>query len=82
MYPEPAENWDSFSQAPAPSQAIDSVVDYPGESEFCRATDGKYIDEVWPVMDELMTVLSTIHPRLYEGVMIKLRDIPPSNPTR
>lgn len=29
--------------------------------------------EVWPVIDELMTTIQVIHPRLYTGVMAKLQ---------
>ena len=36
-----------------------------------RLFDGRWQDEVWPVMDELMTTIRTIYPRLYDAVMAK-----------
>ena len=48
-------------------------IDYEGESDFADAINGKSQSEVWPVIDELMTTLQVIHPRLYTGVMAKIR---------
>lgn len=56
-----------YSYAPAPdSVKIDSGSDFAG------AVNGKKPDEVWPVIDELMTTLQIIQPRLYSAVMQKL----------
>ena len=56
-----------YSYAPAPdSVRIDSG------SDFAEAVNGKKPDEVWPVIDELMTTLQIIQPRLYSAVMAKL----------
>ena len=30
--------------------------------------------DVWPIMDELMSTLQVLQPRLYDGVMRKLQD--------
>ena len=50
----------------------DSVIDYQGDSDFAKVINGKNPDEIWPVIDELMTTIQVIHPRLYTGVMGKL----------
>lgn len=47
------------------SQQID---DY-GESEFLQLIKGKDMQAMWLVMDELMTTLQAVNPRLYNGVM-------------
>ena len=47
-------------------------IEYTGESDFAKAIYGKDPGEVWAVIDELMTTLQVIHPRLYSGVMAKL----------
>ena len=49
-----------------------SAIDYQGESDFAKAIYGRDPSEVWPVIDELMTTIQVIHPRLYTGVMAKL----------
>ena len=70
LYPQATvEAMPSFSAAPPPS----SDIDFPGESEFAMAIDGRRQDEIWPVMDELMMTLETINPRLYNAVLRKLR---------
>lgn len=48
------------------------TIDYDGESEFAKAVNGKDASEIMPVMDELMTTLQVMHPRLYQGVLKKL----------
>lgn len=67
-----AEPLPAYSYAPAPEPT--SRIDYPGESEFSRAIDGRKQEDVLPVMGELMETLHIIQPRLYDAVMLKLQD--------
>jgi hypothetical protein len=62
-----------YSSAPAPSAS--ETVDYYSETEFGKLVQGKPIKDVMAVMDELISVISAIQPRLYDGVMRKLREI-------
>ena len=62
-----------YSSAPAPS--VPETVDYYSETEFGQLVQDKPIKDVMSVMDELISVLSAIQPRLYNGVMRKLHDI-------
>ena len=50
-----------------------SAIEYEGESDFAKAIKCREPGEVWPVIDELMTTIQVIHPRLYTGVMAKLQ---------
>ena len=59
-----------YSYAPAPDQIIAE-----GDSEFAKLIDGRSQMEVIPVMDELMTTLQIIQPRLYNAVMDKLTPV-------
>ena len=70
---------ESFNEPPAIySYSKEPTIETPGEisydsgSEFSEAISGKYQEDVWPVIDELMDVLHTINPRLYDGVLRKL----------
>lgn len=47
-------------------------VSFDSGSEFSDAIRGMDINDVLDVIDELMSVLHTINPRLYNGVMRKL----------
>lgn len=49
-------------------------VVYDGMSEFAEAIKNKDIYETLKIVDELMDTLSILNPKLYEGVMIKLRE--------
>ena len=62
-----------YSSAPAPS--VSETVDYYSDTEFGQLVQDKPIKDVMSVMDELISVLSAIQPRLYNGVMRKLNEI-------
>lgn len=57
-----------YSFAPAPQEEIT----YDSGSEFLKAVRGKDINQLLEIMDELMTTLQVLYPRLYDGVMIKI----------
>ena len=59
----------AYSYAPAP---IQNTVELPGESEFARTVDGMDQRDVLPVIDELMSTLKIVQPKLYNAVMNKL----------
>lgn len=65
-----AEPLPAYSYSPAPSVGID----FPGDSEFARAINGRDQEEIWPVIDELMDTINVLQPRLYDAVMRKLQD--------
>lgn len=52
-----------------------TVSTYDGDSDFARLAYGLDIDDLMPIMDELMQTLQIIQPRLYDGVMRKLNNI-------
>ena len=54
-----------YSFAPAP----ENIVEINSGSEFANIVNGRKQSDVWPVMDELMTTLQIIQPRLYESVL-------------
>ena len=54
------------------SGADPDVIDYDGDSEFAKAVRGKRMKDVLSTVDELMTTLQVMHPRLYTGVMARL----------
>lgn len=51
----------------------ESVVGYYGSSEFLKMVANKSSEEVWLLIDELMTTLSVINHRLYDSVMRRLK---------
>jgi hypothetical protein len=54
------------------SGADPDVINYDGDSEFAQLVRGKSQKDVMAVMDELMSTLHVMHPRLYDGVMNKI----------
>ena len=73
---------DHLTERPAPvlkacepemySGADPEVIDYDGDSDFAKAIRGKSQKDVIAVIDELMTTLQVMHPRLYAGVMARI----------
>ena len=59
----------SFSPGPA-------YKDLPySESDFSQEVMNKGIDQVFPVLDELMDALMVVNPKLYRSTMTKLSDL-------
>lgn len=54
------------------SGAMPERIEYEGDSEFADVIRGKDWNEVMSVIDELMSTLQVIHPRLYTGVIGRL----------
>ena len=61
----------TYSYASAPDKKDNTYIVINSDTEFAHLVDGRRQDEVWPVMDELMTTIRTIYPRLYDAVMAK-----------
>ena len=62
--PEPSYSY-------APPEVADEVT-YDSGSTFSNAIRGRPQDDIWPIMDELMSVLQATNQRLFNGVMRKL----------
>lgn len=60
---------DHLYERPQYSRDVPRTVSSRSDSEFARMIDGKSIDEVMPVIEELMETVKLLYPRLYAGVM-------------
>ena len=63
-----------YSLAPNPQPDPDSKIYYHGDSDFAKAIYGRNPDNMWAIMDELMTALQVVNPRLYDSVMRKIAE--------
>ena len=57
-----------YSFAPAP----EGIIIADSDTEFARIIDGRNQSEIIPVIDELMSTLQIIQPRLYNAVLNKI----------
>ena len=69
LYGDP-ETIPSYSFLAAPEQT--ATIAFDGPSEFAQAINGRKQEDIWPVLDELMSTIQVIEPRLYAAVMDKL----------
>ena len=60
-----------YSYAASHDQNHDSVVAIDSDTEFAQIVDGRKQEDVWPVIDEMMTTIKTLYPRLYAAVLDK-----------
>ena len=67
----------SFAAAPAPQESVEQPgrIEYLSDTEFSQEVYGMEIDALMPVLDELMSTLEIVQPRLYAGVMRKIKDL-------
>lgn len=63
----------SFAAMPELPRHVEEVS-YQSDTEFSEVIRGKNTDDVLAVMDELMTTLKVVIPRLYDGVLGKLKE--------
>ena len=66
--PEPVTYDVGYFSAPDPA-----LVEARGDSEFISAISGLNQSDVWEIMDDLMDTLQVANPRVYNGVMRKIR---------
>lgn len=50
------------------------VIETDGSSEFLQMIQGDDPKRIWAIMDELMTTIKVINPRLYDGVINKIEE--------
>lgn len=62
-----------YSTASAPIQA--QTISYEGDSDFARIMSGKNTNDIMPILDELMSTVQILYPRLYDSVMAKIESI-------
>ena len=78
LYGDKQEDGQSMPQAGysydfEPTQE-DSTIYYGSDTEFSEVINGMYQDDVIAVMDELMSTLQVVQPRIYASVMRKLKE--------
>jgi len=74
MFPDRKEQepFPLYSAAAAPASILESE---PGGSEFMQAVAGMDARGLVPIMDELMSTLKVVSPRIYAGVMRRLSEL-------
>ena len=55
------------------TKAVIITLNYNSDTEFFQLANGMEYDRVWKIIAELMETLQVINPRLYAGVIKKLK---------
>ena len=64
----------AYSFSAGPPEPVAPLVDYSSDTAFSKAIEGRKTADIWPIIDELMTALQVMLPRLYDSVMRKLSE--------
>ena len=62
----------SFAAEPAPERKAE--IDYQSNTDFSRLISGRDPADVWPIIDDLVTAVQTLHPRLYNSFIQQLEE--------
>ena len=77
--PEPEQNEpqkrQSFTANHMSFSTPEEVVKFYGSGDFAQTVNGMPSQEAWTVMNELMSMLQMIEPKLYNAVMRKLQEV-------
>lgn len=75
LFPDEKPSY-SFANSPSPikSETAHDLVNYESDSEFSHAIYGLPNDVAWSIMDELMSTLAVINPKLYNSIMRKVAE--------
>ena len=71
-FPVDADNATGYSYAAAPVDTAETIH-YDSGTDFSQAIDGRNPDEIWPIIDEAMSAIQVLMPRLYAKVMRDLQ---------
>lgn len=75
LYPEAEsakEELVGYSGASGRTDKTEQTIMEYGDTEFLNAIAGRSPSDIWLIMDELMSTLLVVNPRLYDGVMRKI----------
>lgn len=69
-----AEMARGYSLAPKPqTPADDGTIRYRSSTEFGQAVEGKAGADVWPILDEVMSIIQTLSPKIYAAAMRRIK---------
>lgn len=53
----------------------EAIVDYEGDSDFAMAIKGRKSADIWPIIDEAITCIEAINPRLYSAIFRRIDEL-------
>lgn len=59
-------------ELPSYSNSVADTIEYHSDTEFGRRIQGKDVNEVMELVDDLMNTIEVLHPRLYQAVINRL----------
>ena len=63
-----------YSYSAPPESTTEKIVEYSSGTEFSGVVNGMSMDRLLPVLDEAMTAIQVLNPRLYASILRKLEE--------
>ena len=60
---------------PVQKEVKKEVIDEYGDTEFLQAVAGAEAEQVFKIMDEMVSVIQTLQPRLYDATLQQLNEL-------
>ena len=62
-----------YSFAAGPAEPVDTHINYKSDTVFSQAIDGKDAVDVWPIIDDLVSTIRIMYPRLHDEFIRRLQ---------
>lgn len=59
----------------APQKSVENVIEINGNTDFLNLVNGKNSEKVWAIVDEVIEVVKTLHPKMHQSILDQIRDI-------
>ena len=63
------------SYSAPPMEQVEIYVETNGDSEFLKVVNGRKVERVWPLINELVEAVKILHPRMYTTFIDKVQDL-------
>lgn len=74
MFPNEMTQQVNYSFAAPEVHTATDTVNYEGKSDFIKAVQNLPQEEAWSIVDELMSTLEILNPKLYKSIMRKVAE--------
>ena len=61
-----------YSFASAPTEQVETVIEYESDTDFSKAVHGREAWEIWEIVDEAISAIQVLNPQLYKSIMRKI----------
>lgn len=73
LFGEPEKYETPLYSYDTPTKSVETIT-YTSNTEFSTLIQGRNSDNIWAIIDDLMSILQELNPRLYKSVIRKIKE--------